>query len=312
MIRTIQAIAIVALLLSSVVTQDAIGLNEFQADSTIVIKKYSTKFMYVSQIPTDSINLTIHNAGSVPVSEVYLLVRDDRQVITYQSDDDIALDVNVGRGSILENWKIPFPYNQVRINLRDPIMSGDTRDVNNLVLYFNSFGEFFPKTVTLFEDQTIRFSVMRFPASPYVIDKLHVSLVFGDTWNTEAFESTRVWEALQPTTDVVKVVLNAHHTESKQTDRYIEISHWGNIYVREQYKLQNRAAKLVGEYSTIDYNANRKDTGKNSFRDATVTLPKNAWGLFYRDEIGNISTGYVKHKVSHSKLGRGCRTSSLS
>ena len=34
----------------------------------------------------------------------------------------------------------------------------------------------------------------------------------------------------------------------------IEISHWGNIQVREHYSLKNEGSGLKGEYNRVDYN----------------------------------------------------------
>jgi oligosaccharyltransferase complex subunit alpha (ribophorin I) len=55
--------------------------------------------------------------------------------------------------------------------------------------------------------------------------------------------------------------------------------------------LSNIGAKLAGEFSRIDY---QEQTAKNSFRSTTVKLPPDTWGLYYRDEVGNISTSRVR------------------
>lgn len=84
----------------------------------------------------------------------------------------------------------------------------------------------------------------------------------------------------------------------RSSSRYIEISHWGNIKFSEVYDMHNRAAKLVGHFSNIDF-PNRRPTdqsnaGRNSFRYSDIELPYEAWGFSYRDELGNITTSVAR------------------
>ena len=73
------------------------------------------------------------------------------------------------------------------------------------------------------------------------------------------------------------------------------ISHWGNIAVEEQYQIENIGAKLDGEFGRIDYDESGRG-GKNALTELTAKLPLRAWGLWYRDEIGNISTSNAKRE----------------
>jgi len=41
----------------------------------------------------------------------------------------------------------------------------------------------------------------------------------------------------------------------------IEVSHWGNIYVEESYKLENQGAEFKGEYSRVDFSPHDRNTG---------------------------------------------------
>ena len=65
--------------------------------------------------------------------------------------------------------------------------------------------------------------------------------------------------------------------------------------------MQNRGAKFIGEFSTLDFNDRNTHTGKNAFRRSTIHLPLNTWGFSYRDELGNISTSVAKR---NSNKGR--------
>ena len=173
--------------------------------------------------------------------------------------------------------------------------------ISKIKLVYNSFYKFKPKHIDMFEDQKIELRILSVPASPYRIDKAGIELVYGDPnggRRTEKTESPGPYLPFTFTGDVRRYTLNIHFVQSKYTKRYVEISHWGNVYFNDEYLLHNRGAKFRGAFSTIDFNKGRRDTGKNAFRGETITLPHNAWGLFYRDDIGNISTSTVTRTVT--------------
>jgi oligosaccharyltransferase complex subunit alpha (ribophorin I) len=74
--------------------------------------------------------------------------------------------------------------------------------------------------------------------------------------------------------------------------REVEVSHWGSIAMEEIYELQHAGARLAGGFSRIDYQMMRGATP--SFRSLVTTLPAQASGIYYRDQIGNISTSDMK------------------
>jgi oligosaccharyltransferase complex subunit alpha (ribophorin I) len=76
-----------------------------------------------------------------------------------------------------------------------------------------------------------------------------------------------------------------------------EVSHWGNIAVEQRYQLTNLGAELDGEFSRVDYDDYGRYGGKNAIRQLRARLPMKAWGLWYRDEIGNVSTSRAVREV---------------
>jgi len=76
-----------------------------------------------------------------------------------------------------------------------------------------------------------------------------------------------------------------------------EISHWGNIAVEEKYQVENIGAKLEGEFGRVDYDDYGRFGGKNAIRDLRAKYPVKAYGLWYRDEIGNVSTSNAAREV---------------
>ncbi|TSV54869.1 Dolichyl-diphosphooligosaccharide--protein glycosyltransferase subunit 1 [Bagarius yarrelli] len=75
--------------------------------------------------------------------------------------------------------------------------------------------------------------------------------------------------------------------------RTIEVSHWGNIAVEETIDLRHTGAYLKGAFSRYDYQR-QSDSGISSIKSFKTILPASAQDVYYRDEIGNISTSHLQ------------------
>lgn len=75
--------------------------------------------------------------------------------------------------------------------------------------------------------------------------------------------------------------------------RLIEVSHWGNIAVEETIDLRHTGAFLKGPFSRYDYQR-QSDSGISSIKSFKTILPASAQDVYYRDEIGNISTSHLQ------------------
>ncbi len=82
--------------------------------------------------------------------------------------------------------------------------------------------------------------------------------------------------------------------------KLIEVSHFGNINVEEHYVLTHTGARLKGVFSRYDYQ--RQQKAGASFRSITAVLPRLATNIYYRDQIGNISTSAVQHHSTHTSM----------
>lgn len=76
--------------------------------------------------------------------------------------------------------------------------------------------------------------------------------------------------------------------------RHIEVSHWGNIAVEETLDVYHGGAKLKGSFSRFEYQ--REHSGVSSVKSFKTILPELAADVYYRDEIGNISTSNLRHE----------------
>jgi len=87
----------------------------------------------------------------------------------------------------------------------------------------------------------------------------------------------------------------------KEASKTVEVSHWGNIAIEEKYLIKNEGALLDGEYSRVDFNQYTKDAGKSALQSLEATYPIHTWGMYYTDDIGNISTSNAYRDVSPFK-----------
>ncbi|XP_070152269.1 dolichyl-diphosphooligosaccharide--protein glycosyltransferase subunit 1 [Polyergus mexicanus] len=84
-------------------------------------------------------------------------------------------------------------------------------------------------------------------------------------------------------------------------ERTIEISHWGNIAVEEHIDLLHTGALLKGSFSRYEY-ARESKSGQASIQSFDTVLPAAASDIYYRDEIGNISTSHTRIKKDSVEL----------
>lgn len=78
-------------------------------------------------------------------------------------------------------------------------------------------------------------------------------------------------------------------------ERVIELSHWGNIAVEENIEIVHTGAKLKGAFSRYEY-ARESKSGQASVQSFDTVLPAAASDIYYRDDIGNISTSHTRVK----------------
>jgi len=167
---------------------------------------------------------------------------------------------------------------------------------------------FLPKQITIFEDQLVVFNDYTNLFSPYSVAsqksiyKLSGAIIsysdFDGTIRGRNLEYVYQTESAAFTRRPVRLHFENNNPFSVflNVTKVIEISHWGNIYVEEHYQLANEGAQFTGEYSRVDYNTYRSDSGKNALKQLKAKLPFHTWGLHYRDEIGNISTSKAKRE----------------
>uniref|UniRef100_A0A7S3LZI6 Dolichyl-diphosphooligosaccharide--protein glycosyltransferase subunit 1 n=1 Tax=Spumella elongata TaxID=89044 RepID=A0A7S3LZI6_9STRA len=175
---------------------------------------------------------------------------------------------------------------------------------------FTSILEPYPAEITQREPQFIRLKDSHYFLSPYATEtqKTTVKLASptvesftklapftnrGNSLQFGPYENIAPYSASEAS---VHYLNNFPFAKFSTMTRELEVSHWGSIAVEEIYELQHAGAKLAGGFSRIDYQMMRGGPGASpSFRSVVATLPAQASGIYYRDQIGNISTSTVRH-----------------
>lgn len=85
---------------------------------------------------------------------------------------------------------------------------------------------------------------------------------------------------------------NLVYAEFALVEREVELSHWGSAAVEEHFDLHNVGAKLKGGFSRLDHHRGAYIQELKSF------LPPSAFGVYYRDALGNVTTSQLKREKS--------------
>jgi len=86
---------------------------------------------------------------------------------------------------------------------------------------------------------------------------------------------------------------NAPFAKALQAIREIEVSHWGNVAFEEFVEVHHAGAVLKGGFSRLDY---QMRGAPSAFQGLVAVLPPGARNIYYRDQIGNISTSLIRYR----------------
>ncbi|ONK64237.1 uncharacterized protein A4U43_C07F23550 [Asparagus officinalis] len=163
----------------------------------------------------------------------------------------------------------------------------------------------FPEEITQADSQLVVYQDSAYYLSPYAVkfQTLSVRLPGGRVESYTKHPSGKLVEseirygpfenlpAFSYSPIVVHFENNHPFAVAHELVREIEISHWGNVQVTEHYRLVHGGAQNKGGFSRLDYQSRMK--GISSFRHLVAKLPPRAHSVYYRDEIGNISTSHL-------------------
>ncbi|MCQ2820316.1 MAG: dolichyl-diphosphooligosaccharide--protein glycosyltransferase subunit 1 [archaeon] len=196
---------------------------------------------------------------------------------------------------------------------------GETKTLKVIEDHFDKL-EFYPKKIMVKDNQQAYYMDILNYYSAYPTTKQSTIIILPDAYSSVIGQRTSSGRASNKEKERVTYTINEEIDALKAETFYIHyvytvpfvvmnyahreyrISHWGNIAVNENYQLANIGAKLDGEFSRIDYDEYRGYGGRNALKNLEAILPMRANGLWYRDEIGNVSTSEASRQWDNVKL----------
>lgn len=258
-----------------------------------------------SQLIKITHKITMENTGKSPVTSfLFAMEKNLKPHVSFISCQSME-----GRKSL----KISFTKVQGhddkliwRIDLKNNLQPGKTVGVEiEVVLTHNLIP--YPAAITQKEKQLLLFNGNNYFFSPYKTVKQTTTIMTG-TKNIESYSKTKPvslsdtnivygpYSNIQPFT-IEKLVVhyenNSPFLTVTQLERIIEVSHWGNIAIEETVTMEHKGALLKNSFSRYDYQR-ESQSGLSSVKSFKTLLPAAATDVYYRDEIGNISTSHMK------------------
>ncbi|KAL8051764.1 hypothetical protein ABFX02_06G170000 [Erythranthe guttata] len=201
------------------------------------------------------------------------------------------------------------------ISLVKPLAKGETTTLEILYILTHSL-EPFPVEISQSESQLVYYHDSAVILSPYHI-KQQATIVQIPSNKVESF--TQVEPAQRSGSDlrygpyeerspysnspiVIHFENNHPFAVVEELEREIEISHWGTVQVTEHYKLANAGAKHKGVFSRVEYQSKPTASGVSSFKHLLAELPPRVHSVYYRDDIGNISSSRLRTNSKKSEL----------
>ncbi|XVF35803.1 hypothetical protein REPUB_Repub19eG0002200 [Reevesia pubescens] len=281
--------------------------------SDLVLSKVDRHIYLTSHIVRISSTLKVENAGPEMVSEVLLAFPElQAKNLSY-----LMATSHEGKGKV-KNSAVFLPVEVANpkdmppalafysVSLPKGLAESDSFTFDVLAVFTHALRPI-PEQITQADIQLVVYQESAYYLSPYVVkvQSLSVKLPGSRIESYSKLENTKIHgseikygpyenlPAFSYSPIVVHFESNQPFAVSEELVREIEISHWGNVQVTEHYKLIHGGAQSKGEFSRLDFQARPNIRGASAFRYLVANLPPRAHSVYYRDEIGNISTSHL-------------------
>ncbi|XP_020599382.1 dolichyl-diphosphooligosaccharide--protein glycosyltransferase subunit 1A isoform X2 [Phalaenopsis equestris] len=281
------------------------------ARSDIVISRVDRRIDLTSHFVRVLSTLKVENAGRNVVSEILLAIPN----MQAKNLANLKAFYNEGKGKgsainlpVSEVYPEGMPHELTfhTLSLTEGLEKGKSLSVNVLTIFTHSLQPF-PEEISQADAQLVVYQDSAYYLSPYVVksQSLNVLLPGGRVESYTKHPSGKLvdseikygpYEKLPPfsySAIVIHFENNNPFVVAQELVREIEISHWGSIQVTEHYNLAHKGATNKGGFSRLDYQSRSYMGGRSSLRQLIARLPPRAHSIYYRDDIGNISTSHL-------------------
>jgi len=277
--------------------------NSDVIDSNIVNSKVDRKIDISTHLVKTVSTITIENKGTTAVRtylfSVSAALKDNLSFIGAMTKDKLKLVV--AKTTVSGQSDKSF----FKVDLKSAIDGGKTSTIE-VETVFSHVLKPYPSEIVQSEKQLVVLEDSLYFYSPYTTSTQSTSVVTTNS-NVESYTKTKPvsqsdsninYGPFEDKAAFSEAPLRVHEENNtpflavSSMERVIEVSHWGNIAVEEHIDIRHSGAKLKGSFSRFDYQ--RQQDGIASVKSFKTVLPASAKDVYYRDEIGNISTSNMK------------------
>lgn len=276
-------------------------------DPDVALKNVDRTIDLQSQLTKITTKLVVENNGKAPIRNfIFGLDPKKKESLSYIT----AHTRDAGRTELLVRSKVldKHPGLFWQIDLRDPLQPGRSTSIEVETVSTHELDPY-PREITQKEKQLVRWSGNVYVYSPYPVTK-QTTMVILPSRNIESFsrikpvsqsDSSITYGPYDKRAPFTSEEMSVHFENNNKfltvtrLERVIELSHWGNIAVEETLDLLHTGALLKGSFSRYEYSRESK-SGQASIQSFDTILPAAASDIYYRDDIGNISTSHTRVK----------------
>lgn len=286
------------------------------ANSGIVNKKVDRTIDITSQLVKITCRIQIENTGQKPITS-YSVVLEDPERLAAVTASIAKSGAEKGRASLAITKKQSTGANEVwtvDLGSEDTVSPGSVSPTLDIEAVYTHSLTPHPTEILQSEKQLVLLNNNHYFYSPYLTKTQTTKVRIPSGSSVESYSK------LKPTAQSDSVItygpyenvpensvskLTIHYENNSpfltvtRLERAIEISHWaGVVSVEEDVDIRHTGALLKGPFSRYEFQ--REPTnGMSAVKNLKTKLPSTAYDIYYRDEIGNISTSNIRKVSSH-------------
>jgi oligosaccharyltransferase complex subunit alpha (ribophorin I) len=254
-----------------------------------------------SQLAKYIVSIKAKNNGGDDVSSfIHPISKEENSHLSY-------IHAYQGSDKMLQVSQLDVPlenpnYAYYKITFASPLKKGSTVDFK-IEYVLTKFFKVYPAEITQSESQFVLWKGSSSYVSVYSIESDETKVKVGSgkvvshtgtkSGNAIAFGPNKNISPFTNNEVSIHYENNAPFVVVTSLERTIEVSHWGNIAIEDHVEIVHKGAKLKGSFSRLDFQIDRR-TKSPIVKSLKATLPAQASDIYYRDQIGNISTSMVR------------------
>lgn len=282
--------------------------GDLTSNANIVNRRIDRTIDVSTQLVKITCRYQVENNGKDPLSS-YAVQFDpasvDRLAHIGASVDKQPVTVTATKQVDTKSWTV---------NLGEKAIAANAAGTIDVELVFTQLLTPFPAEISQSEKQLVLFLANHYVDTPYLTKSQTTKVKLPAKSSVESFSK------LKPAAQSADTIsygpyeniaggayskMEVHFENSSpfltvtRLERTIEISHWASVIsITEDIDIRHSGAQLKGSFSRYEYQR-ESGSGSSSIKNFKTKLPRSAFDVYYRDEIGNISTSNMKKTSSN-------------